>query len=153
MVAVMSKAGSRVVPQLPESRPRAYLRGSSILLYMDRLFMPLTFFGMHRTMVAPWLTAGTVLILLCGASAQTITQLVPGFQATPGFTVSTDITTLTTSGQFVTVSSYLWLQPSSRGGTKHFIILSLKMKRKRLNRALACSIEHFPCQKLIHCRG
>ncbi len=105
MVAVLSKAGSRVVPQFPESRPRTHLMGSSILLYMDRLSKPLKFFGMHRTMVAPWLTAGTVLILLCGAFAQTITQLVPGFQATSGFTVSTDITTLTTSGHLVTVSS------------------------------------------------
>jgi hypothetical protein len=59
---------------------------------------------MRRTMWARWLTAGAVLILFCGATAQTISQLVPGFKGFSGFTLSTDITTLTTSGQFVTVS-------------------------------------------------
>ncbi len=61
-------------------------------------------------MAAPFLIAGTVLILVCGAAAQTIPQLVPGFTATSGFTVSTDISTLTASGQYVTVSPDVLLQ-------------------------------------------
>lgn len=52
-----------------------------------------------------WLAIVSVMAMSYMATAQTIPQLVPGFMATPGFTVSTDITTLTTSGQFVTVSS------------------------------------------------
>ncbi|CAL8471017.1 g10559 [Coccomyxa elongata] len=55
-------------------------------------------------MALPWLAVVSAMAMSYMAAAQTIPQLVPGFKATPGFTVSTDITTLTTSGQFVTVS-------------------------------------------------
>lgn len=52
----------------------------------------------------PRLTLVSVVALFCTAAAQTIPQLVPGFKALPGFTMSTDISTLTSSGQYVTVS-------------------------------------------------
>lgn len=65
----------------------------------------LTLLDKCRTMTMLWLTAVAVVALSSVAAAQTIGQLVPGFQATKGFTVSTDITTLSASGQFVTVSS------------------------------------------------
>ncbi len=57
-------------------------------------------------MALPWLAVVSVVAVMVSyeATAQTIPQLVPDFNATPGFTVATDITTLTTSGQFVTVS-------------------------------------------------
>jgi hypothetical protein len=50
-------------------------------------------------------TAAILVVLAGVASAATITDLVPGFTATPGFTVSTNISNLDASGEFVQVIS------------------------------------------------